>query len=168
MAKSGHKHRDHHHGSATYIDHCVEALKRSGARITKPRLAVLGCLATARHALTPRELVEKLSGTEDGAEVDQATVYRILEAFAALGLVHRIGPQGAFVACGHLDCDAELHVVTHCNSCERTQEIDLPIQLMASVRKHVQTALKFQPGDHFFQLNGTCAECGVKASSKSD
>ena len=120
---------------------------------------MLKCLASARRALTPRELVEELNGGAAGADVDQATVYRILETFTGLGLVHRIGPQGAFVACGHLNCDAELHVVAHCNGCDRTQEIDLPKQLMASVRKHVESALKFRPGDHFFQLNGTCSEC---------
>jgi len=146
------------HRSA-YVDHSVHALRRSGARVTKPRLAVLACLAATKRPLTARELLETLREDESDTDVDQATVYRILEAFVELGLVHRVGPDGGFVACDHLGCGAEMHVVTRCSTCARTAEIDMPPELMASVRRHVEATLGFAPGDHFLQMSGTCATC---------
>jgi Fe2+ or Zn2+ uptake regulation protein len=150
------------HSGADYIDYSVEVLKKSGARITKPRLAVLACLSTSKQSLSPKELLAKLQTGSQKAGVDLATIYRILEAFYELGLVHRVGPEGSFMACVHLDCASEMHMVAYCSSCDKTQEVDLPAEFMALLRKHVQRSLHFRFGEHFFQMNGICIDCAPK------
>ena len=159
-------HKDAHdhvaHLAEGYIEHSVAALRQSGARITKPRLAVLACLATSEQSLSPKELLEKLQTGRKKSGVDLATIYRILEAFHDLGLVHRVGPEGSFMACVHLACASEMHLVAHCSSCDKTQEVDLPAAFMTLLRKHVEQGLEFQFAEHFFQMNGICRDCKSK------
>jgi len=150
-----------------YVDHCVETLKQSGGRITKARLAILECLADAKHLMAPKDLLELVHGQLGMADVDLATIYRCLEAFHELGLVHRIGPQGSFVACAHLDCDVDIHFVAHCNSCGKTEEVDLSAELLTRMRKEIRSSIRFTPLDHFFQMNGTCSICSDRRTSRS-
>jgi Fe2+ or Zn2+ uptake regulation protein len=139
-----------------FVSLCTDRLKLSGARITKPRLAVMRCLGAARSPLTAREIS---GAVQRSAKVDQVTVYRILSAFAELGLVHQVGPAGGFVACSHLACNSDLHILSHCTSCGRSEEIEVPAAIMSPVRWYLTNAAKFSPGDHVMQVNGRCAGC---------
>ncbi|MCX6109751.1 MAG: Fur family transcriptional regulator [Proteobacteria bacterium] len=148
---------------AAFIEHSVGILKRSGARITKPRLAVLECLAQCKSALSPKEILNRINTDGNGVDVDLATVYRILDAFTEVELVHKIGSDGAYMACRHIACDATLHMIAACSSCDSTQEVDLPPQLSALLTKHVKTAMHFQLAEHFLQITGVCMNCAARA-----
>ncbi len=143
------------HGTDDFVALCTERLKLSGARITKPRLAVMRCLAASTTALTPREILAAIGGDE----LDQVTVYRVLETFSELGLVHQAGPAGGFVACTHLACDVALHILSHCKACDRTEEIDVPAEIMSPLRWYLTHEAKFRPEGHIMQVNGVCARC---------
>lgn len=144
-----------------YIDHSVDVLRRSGGRITKPRLAVLECLADTDLSLSPADLMDKIKKGRDMPDVDLATVYRNLEALAALGLVHRVGPNGHFMACGHPTCEVDLHIIVHCTSCDANREVDVPDSLIGPVKKYIQRSTKFRFDEHFLQMNGTCPSCAT-------
>ena len=142
-----------------FIEHSVEVLRGSGGRITKPRLAVLECLADADRSLSPGAVMERIKRGPDAPDVDLATVYRNLEALQTHGLVHRVGPNGEFIACGHATCKADLHLVVHCRDCDRTQEVDVPEEMVGSVKKYIQKATGYQFDEHFMQMTGTCRAC---------
>lgn len=93
-----------------FIDRGVDVFRQSGARITKPRLAVLEALAKAERSLSPKDLTDIIRKSRRLPDVDLATVYRILDALAELGLVHRVGAHGDFVACEHHACKVDLHL----------------------------------------------------------
>jgi len=162
--------RGHQHTQpdvSAYIEHCVEILKNSGARITKPRLSVLECLASSRQTLSAAELLKTLQSGRKKSSVDLATIYRILDTFAELGIVHRVGAQGGFVACEHIDCEVAMHVVTHCIGCERNQEVDLPPEIQLAVSTYIKSATRFTPTDHFLQMNGRCSDCVARDKMKA-
>jgi Fe2+ or Zn2+ uptake regulation protein len=152
---------------ALYIEQSIELLKKSGNRVTKPRLAVLECLANSEQCLSPKDILAKINEDNDESEVDLATVYRILQAFSELRLVHRIGSEGAFMACAHLRCASEMHIIAYCTSCDKYQEIDLPHPFIATLKRHVKDSMAFKLADHFFQMIGTCAECNLKTRGRS-
>src|SRR5690242_17677823 len=96
--------RSHDHKGGrrqAYIEHCTEVLRQGGGRITKPRLALLESLADAERSLSPNDLVERIHHQRGMPEIDLVTVYRNLDSLAELGLVHKVGPEGEFVACAH-------------------------------------------------------------------
>ncbi len=142
-----------------YEELCIQKLKASGARITQPRLAVIRCLAHSKDPLTPREILEEMAKDKDLAKIDQVSVYRIIEALQALGLVHQIFPSGGFVACSHLECSLDLHLLTRCVACGTTAELDVPDAVLAPMRWYLTEELGFAIKEHFIQIDGTCAKC---------
>ncbi len=156
----GHAH-DQKTARKRYVEHGVETLRSAGARITKPRLAVLECLAESERSLSPKDLMDRIKKRRGMPDIDLATVYRSLEALTELELVHRVGPAGEFFACAHHACVAAMHLVVHCLGCDKTTELDVPDKLMAPVRHYLETAAHFKPADHFLQVSGRCADCAI-------
>lgn len=143
----------------TYQEHCIGIMRQTGARITKPRLAVIRCLASTNRSLSPRAILMAIRSQKSLPDVNLVTIYRILETFADLGLVHRIGPSGRYVACSHIDCEQEHHILTHCLACGHCEERDLPTDMLAPVVRHLAQRCGFLAREHFWQLNGLCEHC---------
>jgi len=144
---------------SSYKEMCIELLRDSGARVTQPRLAVIECLADARHPLSPKQILTKIKQNSDVADIDKVSVYRILEALLKLDLVHQVSPEGKFIACKHIDCSLALHILTRCTVCGNTTENDVPDQVLAPMRWYLQEKLKFEPKEHFIQVDGRCGVC---------
>ena len=142
-----------------YIENCETALKDSGARITKPRRAVIRCLSSADGALTPREILEVILKDKESEDIDQVSVYRILETLSSLGLVHQVFPSGGYIACFHIRCDKKHHVLIRCSSCETTSELDVPEETLSPMFWFLEKEVGFSPTGHVFQVNGYCKDC---------
>ncbi len=63
------------------------AIRATGERLTKPRVAVLAALLSAGHAATHLEIASRLEGRH---AVDRVTVYRVLEWLVERNIAHRI------------------------------------------------------------------------------
>ena len=138
---------------------CVEALRKSGARVTKPRLAVIRCLARSDNPLSARELFEAIEQQDTQDSADQVSVYRILDALAGLGMVHQVFPSGGYLPCLHHACGAQLHVLIRCSKCEQIQELDVPQETLAPVIWYLKDNVGFEADTHVFQMNGLCKSC---------
>lgn len=66
----------------------LEKLKKYRLKATRARLAILDALNSSSRPLDADELYEKLE--ENKINVDQATVYRILDIFHREGIVRRL------------------------------------------------------------------------------
>jgi len=143
----------------TFLDSCVSLLRKDGSRITQPRLLVINCLGRSDSPLTAREVHEIISKDKKASNIDQVSVYRILEALLKLELVHQVFPSGGYLACFHIKCGAAVHVLTRCSSCEQIEELDLPQEAIAPILRYLKTKQHFQPDSHLFQMNGLCSEC---------
>ncbi|MCB0339995.1 MAG: transcriptional repressor [Bdellovibrionales bacterium] len=148
-----------HHHTADYVELCTKSLRDSGARVTQSRLAVIRCLDKAHEPLSPREILEKIEANDTLPNVDQVSVYRILETLLSLGLVHQVSPSGKFTACAHIDCPISLHVLVRCLTCGKTHELDVPEGVMAPLTWYLEHQVRFIPKEHFFQIDGACKDC---------
>jgi len=83
---------------------CVNALRSSGGRVTDARRAVIHCLATATSAVSAKHVISKIEKSSKLPDIDQVSVYRILDTLVELGLVHRVFPSGDFIPCRHSHC----------------------------------------------------------------
>jgi len=106
------------------------------------------------HHLTAASILEE-ARTEQGATVDQSTVYRTLDALQEAGLlVHSHLGHGPAVY--HLVSEAaHQHVV--CSECGATASI--PADDLADWVKTLQQSTGFEIDPTHFAVTGLCAEC---------
>lgn len=141
----------------------MERLREQGGRISGARLSVIHTLAKADRPLVPKEILERAQKSSEASSLDLVSVYRNLEALVEKGLVHQIGHNGGYFPCMHSDCGAKVHVLTHCESCERTQEIHIPDSLNGMLKELIAHNSKALSRISTFHLEGLCSKCAKLA-----
>ena len=126
----------------------VAALRRDGVRVTAPRRLVLEALFAARGPASAEQIAA-------GADVELASVYRNLERFEELGVVHHVhlghGP-GLYGLVGHGERE---YLV--CEDCGRVTAAD-PGQLDRA-RATIRADLGYEARFTHFPIHGRCADC---------
>jgi Fur family ferric uptake transcriptional regulator len=98
-------------------------LRMASLRVTRPRVAVLEAVHAHPHADT-----ETIFGAVRGglSEVSRQTVYDVLNALVAVGLVRRIQPSGSLARYESRVGDNHHHVV--CRSCGVIADVDCAVR----------------------------------------
>lgn len=138
---------------------CLKTLRQVGCRITQQRRAVIDCLAEAQAPLSAPELFARLDSASTEAKIDRVSVYRILDTLLEHKLVHRIAPNGSFVACTHHKCRHAYHVLSRCTECQGVQEVDIPAEVIDPLLRHMASNKQFIPDTHLLHMEGVCGEC---------
>lgn len=142
-----------------YFTACLKTLKGEGLRITEARRLVIDALSNSSVPLSPKELAELIDSFQPDQQIDLVSIYRTLETFMNLQLVHRISPEGMYVACRHVDCHNEVHVLVRCRKCPRIEEIDIPLEVMGPLLSYLEKQNSFTAERHLVQINGECNAC---------
>lgn len=140
-----------------YLDLAQTALKKKGGRITKARLLVLQALAEASTPLNQKDILQQIKKNDRTQNVDQVSVYRILEVLTELGLVHKVG-QG-FLPCTHSSCQTSHHIFLICSSCGLTQEVHLPESEFDFLYTTIQAKTLFLSSSAVVNMTGVCGDC---------
>jgi Fur family ferric uptake transcriptional regulator len=131
----------------------VEALEGAGYRLTSPRRALAGLIASRPGHFTAEGLLDESRRGRLG--LGRATIFRSLDVLADLGVVERLDlPSGehAFVAC---EPAHHHHVV--CSSCGRSTGVtDLGLERVADA---VRRKTGYRVDTHRLELFGLCPEC---------
>ncbi|MGB3725870.1 MAG: transcriptional repressor [Glaciecola sp.] len=91
-----------------------------GARFTPLRARIYEILLQEDSSIGAYDLLDKLKLVEDSAK--PPTVYRALDFFLALGLVHKVESTNTFKACHHFGCSHPVQFLI-CDDCGDVQEI---------------------------------------------
>jgi Fe2+ or Zn2+ uptake regulation protein len=129
-------------------------LRRVGLRHTRPRRLVLEALLRARTPLSYGGVHAQIAAA--GGSVNLTTVYRILDRFAACGLVHRHLSSGGVVLCS-LPEEWGHHVLLSCRACGRVEERCDPSLCRHEDRLAARAG--FRSTFHWSEVVGTCAAC---------
>ena len=131
----------------------VDALEHAGYRLTGPRRALAGLIATRDGHFTAEDLLGESRRRRLG--VTRATVFRSLEVLSDLGLVERLDlPTGehAFVAC---EPAHHHHIV--CSRCGRSTEVaDNGLEAVAAA---IERQSGYRVDTHRLELFGRCPAC---------
>lgn len=107
----------------SFHERAMAALRSHGLRVTGPRQEVVRVLAETDRALSPYEIHGRV--LERGGRLDVVSVYRILQAFSELGLVHHLGAVDGYMPCTlQHQAHHSQHVI--CDRCHRVVEVDPP------------------------------------------
>jgi len=140
----------------------LETIAASGLRVTGPRRTVAVLVASQDGHFTAADLVAEAAARR--LRVGRATIFRTLDALAAVGAVERIDlPSGehAYVLCR--PDDHHHHVV--CASCGRTREVD--DGRMADVLAEIERLTGYRIDSHRIELYGTCPVCRRRATRRT-
>lgn len=132
----------------------MHLLAAKGLRATQTRRLVLNAFMKEPVPLLQRELHECI--VSDGADISLVSVYRILEAFEKVGLVHKHLSTGGYVLCT-ADSDHGHHVLLSCQDCGTVEEC-----VDSDFCKHEDRIAKkngFTPKTHLSELIGVCSSC---------
>jgi Fur family ferric uptake transcriptional regulator len=138
------------------LNEAMDAVRRSGLRLTLARRLVLEALFAASGPTSAEEIADGLGGQITQSDI--ASVYRNLETLGGLGLVRHFhaghGP-GRYV----LESRADREYLA-CESCGTVQSVD-PAQLDA-VRDTVRDLSGFEARFSHFPIVGLCPRCASK------
>lgn len=140
------------HTPPNTIDQAEEAVRGTGARMTRPRVMVLAVLLGAERALTHTEVEARLPRA---AEVDRVTIYRVLEWLVANGLAHKIAGDDRvwrFNAAAHAHAGPHAHF--QCSDCGQVICLE-----QAPARPAVKLPAGYKPQQVELTIKGLCAHC---------
>lgn len=131
------------------------ALRKADLRVTKQRLAIARHLAEADAPLGAYALCDRLK--KAGANVNQVTVYRALEALQSIGMVHHVHQLEGYRACSadHHSAETE-HAV--CESCSKVIELPVPTCATDDIKKQL-VGIGFEAQYVSIEITGICAQC---------
>lgn len=125
-----------------------------GVRFTPLRARIYEILLQEDASIGAYDLLDKLKLIEDSAK--PPTVYRALDFFLELGLVHKVESTNTFKACHHFGCSHAVQFLI-CDACGDVQEIS---------SEGVKTTLDAQAEEHSFKIisqtieaHGICRNC---------
>ncbi|MEO0335038.1 MAG: transcriptional repressor [Pseudomonadota bacterium] len=132
-------------------------LKSEKMRCTEARRQVFATLSSAKKALSVKEIYETMKKT---CGTDLVSVYRNLELFQQLGLVHEVYP-GRFSLCEH-DGDSQphhVHVVSVCEDCGASEELEGHSRDICKVVNSLKSKASGLENLKSVTLRGLCSEC---------
>lgn len=129
--------------------------KISGQRWTEIRAQVYESLLSIGHPASAYQLLEEVARRYK-REVKPASIYRSLEALAAIGVVAKIESLNSFVACQHPEHNHQ-HVFLVCDHCGQIDEI-ADQGISGQLSKGAATK-GFKASRQVLELHGDCKSC---------
>lgn len=130
-------------------------------RLTAPRKMLIAFLSDNTAPMTPYEIRDQLK--LKGQKADVVTIYRILDEFEKIALVHKVMTLGRYVRCdeteleAHCEQDHGCHHYLICENCHKVEEISG--ENLHNLEKVIATKMKFQVKRHFLEFIGLCSNC---------
>jgi Fe2+ or Zn2+ uptake regulation protein len=140
-----------------FKEFAVNKLKENGLKITNARCCVLDILGKSKKSLNAYEIAALSKKMK--LSIDTSTVYRILEAYQKLGLIHFVKEQNGYLCCKDFECNKQKHCHHQlvCEKCHKVEEIHLDdTDFLKSIRAKNP---KFQIQNHYFEFLGKCSSC---------
>lgn len=134
------------------VHDCKRELKDAALKVTPARLAVLEYLENTVTPLSADRIIDHIQ--DEHIDVDQATIYRILEIFVKKGLLRRLEFQeGKY----RYEKFGEEHHHLICESCGKIEDIsDCNI---ADLEKEIGKKKGFLVKRHSLEFFGVCSSC---------
>lgn len=137
-----------------YQEFASAQLKKKGYKLTGPRQLLADELEHHNEPLSPYELQKLLK--QEHRQMDIVTMYRILNLFVELGVVHRIQNLNKYYRCQTFSRDTCHHHVI-CEKCGTVQEFVTQEEETFSIPPIRQ--LNFKITHHSLTLFGLCEKC---------
>lgn len=135
-----------------FIQDSIQILKENDYKITGPRMAVLEILNKTEIPLSAYDIEERIP---ENIPINVVTIYRVLDVFEKVGIVHKIHTKEGYVRCD-FEKQKGCHTFAVCDQCGRADEF---IQLTCEMEKAIPKDLPYKSLRHLSEMAGTCNQC---------
>ena len=136
----------------------IEVVQNAGKSLTQQRSLIIETLAASKLPMSAYELRDQINSTKQSLNI--STVYRVLDFWIGLGLIHKIESANRFIVCSD-EHRHQFHVIQTCTQCENVREsCELASQITMQI-SHEFRALENQ----VIEIQGTCSDCQVNTGS---
>ncbi len=132
-------------------DDLAALLRKKGYSLTKPRKKIFELLL-GQEPQGMQVLVKRASEV-----ADRATVYRTIELFEELGIIHRLNIGWKYKV-ELSDIFAEHHHHFYCTNCSRTYKLEASVMLEKMIDS-IASKDGFSPSGHQLEVVGLCPNC---------
>ena len=98
------------------LEHCIKKKKS----LTPSRILVIKTLSKSQNPKSAYDLLKEINDTEK-TNLNISTIYRVLEFWIKLGLIHKISAINKFLVCLTPN-EKHTHMLNFCTICERVVE----------------------------------------------
>lgn len=147
------------------VDSAEQACRAHGLRFTEKRRRLLETLLSAAGPRSAYELADDYR-RGFGEELPIMTVYRMLDVFVDVGLVHKLRSTSNFIPCRHISC-SHPHSVSQfliCDGCGLVCEVDVAERDLAGLASRARES-GFQLRCEQLELHGLCADCSAQGTA---
>ncbi len=142
------------------LEEAVAMLKKSGHRVTQPRIAILKALISEKGPIKIEDIHRRVSDRN----CDLATVYRCIGAFEKIGIVRRcFFPDGSSLFEFIVGGDHHHHII--CTSCRKVETIDVCV--VDGLERLVHNR-GYRDVSHMLEFFGVCEDCAQSEDGKTD
>lgn len=129
-----------------------ELIQHHGGRVTAGRIGILAILLAEQHAITHREIEQRLP---ESLPLDRVTLYRALEWLAEKNLIHKVTSDDRV---WRYHVNRELHAHHHAHfKCTRCAQVICLDDLPAERSWPLPVGYRFQEIE--LTVKGLCADC---------
>jgi Fur family ferric uptake transcriptional regulator len=143
----------------TSVSDYAEQLRMADLRVTRPRVAVLDAVYAHPHADTETIFEAVRTGLP---EVSRQTVYDVLHALTAVGLVRRIQPSGSVARYESRIGDNHHHVV--CRSCGTIADVDCAVGAAPCLTASDHNGFVLDEAEVIYW--GVCPDCSTPKTAR--
>jgi Fur family transcriptional regulator, peroxide stress response regulator len=134
------------------LSHLETSCREHGMPLTVQRRVIMETLAGRQDHPTADQVYDAVGERLPG--ISRTTVYRVLEAFVALGVSRKINNPEAKA---HFDADTSRHHHVRCSGCGAVS--DVHDERLNTLQLPPETASGFQLVDYSINFIGTCSTC---------
>lgn len=143
------------------FERLTTVLKQKNMRVTQARKEIYSLLGASEVSLSVREVYKEIC--RGRGNTDLASVYRNLQLFSKLGLIHRF-QDGRFANCHQQDHCAEdpnlhIHIISHCKICGISQEMKSHSKKVRQLAQDIKTLGSALDSFKEVIIQGKCRKC---------
>lgn len=139
----------------------IHEVSSVGKTLTPQRLAIYRALETAKDPLTAYELKDQVNHLSKES-FNISTIYRVLDFWTELGLIHKIDSSNTFIVCND-EHRNHVHVLQHCTQCQSVKESCE----ISSLMKMPESASFLIDTHQVIEIQGQCAKCSDTTGNRA-
>ena len=139
----------------------IHEVSSVGKTLTPQRLVIYRALETAKDPLTAYELKDQVNHLSKES-FNISTIYRVLDFWTELGLIHKIDSSNTFIVCND-EHRNHVHVLQHCTQCQSVKESCE----ISSLMKMPESASFLIDTHQVIEIQGQCAKCSDTTGNRA-